>query len=194
MSTADAMAAFSYPPRMSEVEDATERTRRFARLLHENHRDLFVFIYSLVQHHADAEDVYQQTAMVLWNKFDDFVPGTNFAAWATRVAQFTARDCLRSRRRRNVYFNEEMLDSIASAYRPQGPEHSAMRSETLARCLEKLSRRDRRLVERCYSRDRDFAAIAESEHRSVAAIYQAISRIRKKLYLCMNRTMAVEDR
>jgi RNA polymerase sigma-70 factor (ECF subfamily) len=171
-----------------------DRTGQFARLLHANHRDLFAFIYSLVQHHADAEDVYQQTTLVLWNKFDQFEPGTNFGAWSRRVAHFTARDFLRSRRRRAQCFSDALLDSIAAAYPPQGPEAAALRSEVLAGCLEKLSRRDRRLVERCYARDRDFKTIAAAENRSVAAIYQAISRVRKALYQCMVRTLAIESR
>ena len=55
-----------------------ERKHQFAELLREHHRDLFNFIFSLVHHHADAEDVFQQTTLVLWRKFDDFVIGTNF--------------------------------------------------------------------------------------------------------------------
>jgi RNA polymerase sigma-70 factor, ECF subfamily len=183
-----------YLTRMSDIESKADRTARFAQLLHESRRDLFAFIYSLVQHHADTEDVFQQTTLVLWNKFDDFVPGTNFAAWATRVAHFTARDFLRSRRRNIPCFGDELLESIASAYRPLGPDGNTIRSEALARCLEKLSRRDRRLVERCYSRERDFAEIAKSESRTVAAIYQAICRVRKNLYHCVVRTLAMESR
>jgi DNA-directed RNA polymerase specialized sigma24 family protein len=81
------------------------RVRQFGELLGECHRELFTFIYSLVQHHADAEDVYQQVAIVLWEKFDQFQIGTNFAAWATKVAHLTARDFMRSRRRRIATFS-----------------------------------------------------------------------------------------
>ena len=188
------MAAPTKRIRMSETKGNAERTGRFAQLLHESRRDLFAFIYSLVQHHADTEDVFQQTTLVLWNKFDDFVPGTNFAAWATRVAHLTARDFLRTRRRSIPCFSDELLESIAGAYRPLGTDGNAMRSEALAKCLEKLSGRDRKLVECCYSRDRDFAAIADAESRTVAAVYQAICRIRKNLYHCVVRTLAMESR
>jgi RNA polymerase sigma-70 factor (ECF subfamily) len=120
--------------------------------------------------------------------------GTNFAAWSTRVAHLTARDFVRSRRRHGVSFSDELLEAIASSYRPPSSEVSAMRLEALGRCLEKLSRRDRRLVERCYSRQSKFAEIAKAEGRSVDAIYQAICRIRKNLYHCVDRTLATENR
>jgi DNA-directed RNA polymerase specialized sigma24 family protein len=60
--------------------------------------------------------------------------------------------------------------------------------------VEKLPRRDRKLVERCYTRESGFAEIAEDEGRSIAAVYQAICRIRKNLYHCVERTLAMENR
>jgi RNA polymerase sigma-70 factor (ECF subfamily) len=172
----------------------SEQANRFAELLRGSHRDIFVFIYSLVQNRADAEDVYQQTTLVLWSKFSEFTPGTNFAAWATRVAHLTARHFIRSRRREHRYFSDEMLDSLLDAHRPQGPEHHSMRMEALAKCMEKLPRRDRKLVDRCYGGDDDVSAIAEAENRTVASIYQAIYRIRKNLFGCVERTLAAENR
>ena len=182
------------PTLMNESEDEAQRKRQFAELLHEHHRGLFNFIYSLVQNHADAEDVFQQTTLVLWRKFDDFVMGTNFAAWATRVAHLTARDFVRSRRRHAVSFSDELLEAIASSYRPPSSEFSNMRLEALGQCLEKLSTRDRRLVQCCYSRPGKFAEIAKTEGRSIDAIYQAICRIRKNLYHCVDRALAMESR
>lgn len=176
-----------------DLGDDAERTDRFAGLLHECRQDLFAFIFSLVQHRADAEDVFQQTTLVLWSKFDEFIPGTNFAAWSTRVAHLTARDFLRSRRRSIPCFSDELLESIASAYRPLGRDGHATRSEALAQCLEKLSRKDRGLVELCYSRERNFVEIAKSEQRSVGAVYQALCRIRKNLYRCVCRALAMES-
>ena len=85
----------------------------FADLLREAHRELFGFIFALLQNRADAEDVYQQTAMVLWRKFASFERGTNFVAWAIRVAQFEIKDYVKARRRRKVFFNDEILDAIA---------------------------------------------------------------------------------
>jgi RNA polymerase sigma-70 factor (ECF subfamily) len=170
-----------------------EQASQFAELLRGSHRDIFVFIYSLVQNRADAEDVYQQTTLVLWSKFSEFTPGTNFAAWATRVAHLTAQHFIRSRRRQHLYFSDEMLDSLLEVQRPQGPEHYSMRMEALAKCMEKLPRRDRKLVDRCYGGD-DVPAIAEAENRTVASIYQAIYRIRKNLFSCVERTLAAENR
>ncbi|TWT75522.1 ECF RNA polymerase sigma factor SigE [Posidoniimonas polymericola] len=173
-------------------EADSERVQVFGELLAECHRDLFGFIYSMVQHHSDAEDVYQQVALVLWRKFDEFELGTNFAAWATKVAHLTARDFIRTRRRHAVAFSDEVLEAIAATYNPGKAWRSDDTSDALSVCLKKLPPKDRALVEQCYSPGRDYNQIAEQQGRTIGAIYQAISRVRKSLYHCVKRTLAQE--
>jgi RNA polymerase sigma-70 factor, ECF subfamily len=177
-----------------EVDASSEHAEQFAELLRSNHRQLFVFIYSLVQNRADAEDVYQQTTLVMWKKFSEFTPGTNFGAWAARVAHLTARHFIRTKRRNRVYFSDGMLELLADSYAAPRPGASERRMDALARCLEKLPRRERRLVDSCYSEECDIASLAESSNRSVAAVYQALYRIRKALLTCVERTLAAENR
>ncbi len=167
------------------------RVERFGALLAACHGDLFGFIYSLVQHHADAEDVYQQVAIVLWEKFDTFELGTNFPAWATTVAHNVARDFLRSRKRVAITFSEEVLDAIAEVHKAKRTSNSDV-ADALTTCVKKLSDRDRKLVDRCYAPNRDFGTIAKEEGRTIGAIYQAISRVRKSLHACVQRTLSQE--
>jgi RNA polymerase sigma-70 factor (ECF subfamily) len=169
-----------------------DRDAEFARLLHEAHRELFGFIFAMLQNRADAEDVYQQCAVVLWKKFSTFTPGSNFIAWAIRIAQYEIKDFVKARRRRKVYFTDAILDAIAVTYQSEPSELQNERLEALAQCLDKLSVRDRQLLEQCYAVDRDYRSIAEAQGKTMAAIYQAVSRIRKSLYLCVQRALAAK--
>jgi RNA polymerase sigma-70 factor (ECF subfamily) len=175
------------------AERGGDKIAEFARLLREAHRELFGFIFAMLQNRADAEDVYQQTAVVLWKKFSEFTPGTNFIAWAIRVAQFEIKDYVKARRRRKVFFSDAILDAIAVAYQVEPDDLRARRLEALAKCLEKLSDRDRRVLKQCYSVNRDYKKIAVAEGKTIAAIYKAISRIRKALYHCIQQTIAAES-
>ena len=177
----------------SSESQHTARVRQFGELLSECHHDLFSFIYSLVQHHADAEDVYQQVTILLWKKFDSFTIGTNFKAWATKFAHNVARDFIRSRRRNAIAFSDEVLEAIAAAYAANRCWSSRDTSEALSQCLQKLNEKDRGLVERCYSKNQGVQDIALAEKRTVGAIYQAICRVRKKLYACVQRTLSQES-
>lgn len=165
----------------------------FARLIRESHRELFGFIFTMLQNRADAEDVYQQTALVLWKKFADFNPGTNFTGWAIRVAQFEIKDYIKAQRRRKVFCSDAILDAIAVAYQAEPDDRRTKRMEALANCLEKLNDRDRRMLKQCYSVGRDYKKIAASEGKTIAAMYKAISRIRKALFNCIQQAMAAES-
>ncbi|MCA9235943.1 MAG: sigma-70 family RNA polymerase sigma factor [Planctomycetales bacterium] len=171
---------------------SSNRADAFAELLHEHHRGLFSVVYSLVQHHADAEDVYQEVVLVLWRKFDDFELGTNFPAWAAQVARFTARDFLKSSRRREYCFSDDLLESLIEAYKKRESDYFTTRARLLEGCLDKLSKRDRQLVDLCYAPGQSKAAVAEKVNRSLDAVYQAISRIRKNLARCVKRGLAAE--
>jgi RNA polymerase sigma-70 factor (ECF subfamily) len=178
---------------MASINQDQDIDAEFARLLHEAHRELFGFIFAMLQNRADAEDVYQQCAVVLWKKFATFTPGTSFIAWAIRVAQYEIKDFVKARRRQKVFFSDGMLDAIAVSYQAEASETQNRRMEALAKCLEKLTDRDRSLLTQCYTVNRDYRRIALSEGKTMAAIYQAISRIRKSLYICIQRTMAAEQ-
>jgi RNA polymerase sigma-70 factor (ECF subfamily) len=169
-----------------------DRDAEFVLLLEQAHQELFGFIFAMLQNRADAEDVYQQCAMVMWEKFSTFTPGTNFLAWAFRIAQYKAKDFARARQRRKKYFTDATLDAIAAAYQNEPRERLEERLETLAQCMEKLRDHDRRLLEQCYSVDRDYRKIALAEGKTIAAIYKAVSRIRRSLSLCVQRATKAE--
>jgi RNA polymerase sigma-70 factor (ECF subfamily) len=169
-----------------------DQEAEFARLLHEAHRELFGFIFAMLQNRADAEDVYQQCAVVLWKKFSTFTPGTSFIAWAIRVAQFEIKDFVKARRRRKVYFTDAILDAIAVTYESETTDRQKERLDALDRCVELLAERDQRLLRKCYAVDRDYQQIATAEGKTIAAIYKAISRIRKSLYACVERKMVAK--
>lgn len=179
---------------MGSIPEIDERQQEFIQLLDQHHRGLFAFVYSLVQHHADAEDVYQQAVLVLWRKFDDFELGTNFGAWSAQVARNTALDFLKSKRRRGPCLSEEFLELMNVAYLSLNRDASFFsdRAEALEECMKKLPEKDRDLVKQCYAPDRKFTQIAKERNRSVDAIYQTISRIRKSLARCVQFSLSSE--
>ena len=78
------MSADASDPPVNEPSDLDRE--EFARLFSRNARRIYGFIMTLVFNHHDAEEVFQNTNVVLWNKFADFQPGSNFFAWASRIA------------------------------------------------------------------------------------------------------------
>jgi RNA polymerase sigma-70 factor (ECF subfamily) len=167
---------------------------RYIKLLNESQSRLFAYLYAHVLNMADAEDLYQQVALVLWEKFDRFIPGTDFGSWGIRVAELTIKNFLRSRRRSKVLFSDEVMQRIVERQSQVSQDSAAARTSALESCLKRLPQRDRQLVERCYGGDFKIKEIAEEEGRSAGAVYTALCRIRHALLACIERTIAAEAR
>lgn len=60
----------------------------FVRLLTQYQPDIFVYIRSLLANPHEAADVLQDANVVLWEKREQFKPGTSFRGWAFQIAKF----------------------------------------------------------------------------------------------------------
>lgn len=164
----------------------------FSELLRQGRGRVFGYLLALVQNLADAEDLYQQTALLLWEKFEQYQPGTDFGSWATTVAHYTALNFLRRQSRRRALFSEAALLRLAAVQVELKTSDCTERSEALAHCLAALPAGERRLVRLRYEGDRSVQDIAQMEQRTVGAVYTALSRIRKTLLACVQRRVTKE--
>jgi len=96
------------------MREQSDRKEEFTEQLRQSHRQLLGYIFTLLRNLEDAQDVFQQTCIVLWDHFDEFEPGTNFTAWACTVAQFKVRDFLKCRRRYEAHLSEVFVERLAA--------------------------------------------------------------------------------
>lgn len=172
---------------MSSEDD---RVLKFSELIQESRSRVFGFIYALVLNLADTEDLFQQTSALLWQKFDEFEPGTDFTSWALRVARFKVSNFLRSRYRERKRFSNATIESLYEAS-VQLPDVSQQdRLEALRGCMGKLNDEERRLLVKCYSGEMRIKDVAVGEGKSPNALYATLHRIRGLLLDCVKRTLA----
>ena len=172
---------------------APDRVDEFVRLLAQNQRRLYVYVHTLVPHHADAEEVLQNTNLVLWREFGTFESGTNFAAWACRVALNQVLAWRKKQQRDRLRFSDELLALVAEAAR-EADEALEERGRLLAGCLGKLPPEQRELVRRRYAENESIDAMAAAVRRTVEATYRALSRVRHALHECVTRSLEREAR
>ncbi len=89
-------------------------TDDFVKLFTSHERRIFSYVLSLVGDYHAADDVFQQTSLVLWQKFDDFQPGTNFGAWACRIAHYKVLNYRKQQHRFKVGFSDAFIEVIAA--------------------------------------------------------------------------------
>jgi RNA polymerase sigma-70 factor, ECF subfamily len=173
------------------------KSEMFAELLAAQQGRLLAFIYALVHNIGDAEDIYQETAIALWRKFDQYEPGTNFSAWAKEMARFEALHFLRHKRCNKLVFDDELLNKLAQTQAKleilQECGDSESYHQSLLDCMDRLDAADRRLITLCYSRKSTLKAMAEQEGRSPPSVCNSLKRIRGVLFDCIRQSVSAEE-
>jgi RNA polymerase sigma-70 factor (ECF subfamily) len=158
-------------------------------------RRIFAYIFTILPHRADAEDVLQEVSKMMWEKFDAQMPPRDFVAWGCRIAHFRVQEHRRSRRRQRVIFSDELLEQLAETASMQA---SALRlderHEALSFCLGKLGQRDRALLAERLKDGATARSTAETIGLSIDSVYKALARIREALHHCIARSLAAEGR
>jgi RNA polymerase sigma-70 factor (ECF subfamily) len=164
------------------------RQAEFAEYLRQHQAQLFGYIHSLVRDLNDADDVFQQTTVILWKKFDEFERQRSFVAWACGVARLEVSNFLRSRSRQRLYFTDELNLLLIQAQAELTANELEDRRAALVRCLQKLRERDRQLLVECYG-SRGVNAVAEQSGRSAQSVHNSLRRIRRALFECIRLTL-----
>lgn len=138
---------------------------------------------------SDVDDLVQETNLVLIMKRDDFRAGTNFIAWAFRVAFFKATTWRRDRMREGrVVLSEIAFQDIAA----EAEAHFAIRPpviDALAQCLKNLPANERALVNAKYVDRQSLVDIAAKLGCSANSLHKSISRIRLALKKCLAQNL-----
>jgi len=164
---------------------------KFLELLAGCQRSVFVYAMSLLHDANDAEEVLQETNLVLWRKYDQYKPGTDFNAWACRIAHFEVMRIRQRRNREERLLSDNLLEMLATEY-GRSTDVIEERRAALSRCLEKLRVEDRELVLQRYQPEGSTRRVAEALGRSVQGTRKSLRRIRRTLEKCVQRRVATE--
>jgi RNA polymerase sigma-70 factor, ECF subfamily len=176
---------------MPEESDSLDANKRLMLLMTQHQRRIFSYIYMLVPDRHSAEDILQETSLVICEKFAAFDPGTDFVAWACQIAYWEVRRARQKFARAKVIFDQEVVDAVAQTAAALAAEVSE-RHDALAHCLQKLHPRDRELVLTRYEPGSGVEEAARRSGRSLEAAYKALGRIRKLLLDCVSQRLSVE--
>jgi RNA polymerase sigma-70 factor (ECF subfamily) len=171
-------------------EDVQLQKAEFAEHLRQDQSRLYGYIHSLVRDLNDTDDLYQQTTLILWKKFNDFDRQRSFFSWACGVARFEVANFLRARGRQRLYFSDDLNLLLIEAQAAMPNDELDERRQALGPCLEKLRQRDRELLTECYGGPQGVHGAAESRSRSPQSVYNSLRRIRRGLFECIARTLA----
>jgi RNA polymerase sigma-70 factor (ECF subfamily) len=150
---------------------------------------LYAFIMSLLGDPDQASDVLQQTNLVMWEKIDNFQPGTNFMAWAFRIARFQVMAHRQKHGRDRHVFDDEAIGLVADAFEKQAEDFDD-RLDALSRCIQQLPDDRRRLLRRRYGEGWSVKNLAEELGQTANQLAVRLHRLREVLMQCIQRHCA----
>ena len=175
------------------VNERQSAEEDFVRLFVEYEPALRAFIFSQVANWADMSEILQNTSIVLWQKFDQFKPGTNFRSWSFKIARYEVLNYLHKQKRSRLVFSEELIELLSTEDAAR-EDHLEDQRRALGSCLQKLPDHGRDLVEQFYGDGRSMKSLKEQYKKKAMALYQKVHRIRLVLLECVQREMRREAR
>lgn len=163
----------------------------FLRLYVECEESLRGYVRSLLPTLEDAREVMQNTAAVLWRKFDQLDDPKNFRRWAFGVARFEVLSYRRDKARDRHIFGEELITQLAQESEKIGMDCDR-EIKALKFCLAKLPPKQSALVQEAYDKDLKIKQIAEREGRTPMSVYKVLHRARIALADCIKETLEAE--
>ena len=173
------------------LEDPGEAQQRFLSLFLRSEREIFRYVAALIPNVADAEDIVQQTALALWEKFDEYDPNQPFTPWACRFALNKTRQWLERRHRWQVLLEGGLAEELAQRREELRPGLD-LRLRYLEGCLGKLPKEQLSLVQGYYYRRDGIEKLATDAGRTVAATYKILQRVRLALQTCIENAAKPE--
>ncbi|MFC1762069.1 sigma-70 family RNA polymerase sigma factor [Planctomycetota bacterium] len=166
-------------------------TERFLQLLMANQQRIYAFILGMVFNRSDADDVMQEATIVMWRKFGEFRPGTDFVAWGVTIAKYQVLGFRQKHRSLLLRFSEETLQALEADADSMLSQLDS-RLDAMEHCMAKLKGRDRELVQMRYTQDMTVKKVAERIGRSIHTVYKSLGRIHDLLLHCVRRQLMTE--
>jgi RNA polymerase sigma-70 factor, ECF subfamily len=172
-------------------QSANEHDDRIVQLIAGCQRGLFLFICGLLFSRELAEDVLQETNLLLWQKRAEYRPGTNFYAWACQIAFYKVCKARDQQRRKVPAFSELFLQRMAPELQTLADAPNRMQ-DYLQECIAILADQDRALLERRYDDGVTTRSIADELGQSVRTVNRSLGRIHETLFDCINAKRSAE--
>ncbi len=171
---------------------ANKETESFLQVLVPNQKRIFSYIATLIPNYADAEDVMQEVVGLLWRKYENYTPHTDFVAWALTIAKYKVYEYYKDVKRNKRKLSNETIRILEKESFTSEDQYN-LHLEAVKKCIQKLDMKDYKLIQLRYELNQNVKIIASRFGRSVQSIYKRLSRIHNILLLCVNRQIHQEE-
>ena len=178
---------------MTMLSEHEHEQERFLRLWADAQPAVSSYIRATVRNSTAANDLIQETALVLYRRFMDYDGDRPFLSWALGVAKYQVLGFQRDEARSLIAFDTELFDKFTEVWAEHAPSAS-WQSAALDACIEKLSARPRQILRWRYYDDLKSEEIARKLGTNASAVRVSLQRLREQLRACVEKQLHSEGR
>jgi len=165
-----------------------DQHQQFLELFLRHQHDLTAFVASVVRDWHRAQDILQELAVILWEKFDDYDRSRSFGAWARGIAHHLIQRDYERFRRSLPLLSPEAIAALLVAY-DQEDVGTSSELEALRNCMGQLSERSKILLRLRYEEELSIESCADRIAGTAVAVKKALTRIRAQLHRCVDQRL-----
>jgi RNA polymerase sigma-70 factor (ECF subfamily) len=169
----------------------TDPNLDFAALFVRSQRRIYGFILTLVPNCNDADEIFQETSLILWKKAEEYDARRDFVPWACGIAQNVVRNFRTKQARESCVFGDDLVAQIAEVRESRG-DWLDEKLSALSACMERLSDAQRAMLRDFYGERTSASEMAAQLQIAENALYQRLHRIRRRLLDCVTGALQRE--
>ena len=151
-----------------------ELSDEFVLELTQAQQRLLSYIYRRVANREQAQEVLQQTNLVLCRKANEFEPDTNFNAWAVTVAHYQILCHRKEFALERLVFSDEVFAVVDD--RGEESLFHEERKRILRFCYGKISQVNQELMKLRYQEGLSFQQVADELNKKISAVKVQVHR------------------
>lgn len=183
----ESVRCFKVPSRLRYVMPDHSR-KLFEALVRQNEASLIACLRTMVRDPGLADDLFQETLLTAWKRFDQYDQSLPLAPWLRGIAINLARNAARRKQRECLVFDDSVYQEVEAtmqSFETIAEDGWAEKSSALADCLTRLPARSRELIRHRYEENLNASVIAEVTRTSSAAVRKQLQRVRAILAQCV---------
>lgn len=175
----------------------TQKEKSFIKLIVTAEQRILGYLIALLPSVQDAEDLLQETSIVMWDKYDEFLATQDgepdigrFVAWGNKIAFYKVLNSRRQKRWKLRLLSDEVIKLVSDEWiRQDEADELKGRHQALKQCIDKLPEGYRNLLREYYWSRTSVGQIAEQSERTVGSVYKVLQRARKSLHKCIEKRL-----
>jgi RNA polymerase sigma-70 factor len=181
---------------MVQKDDKKEAKAVFEILVRENQAMLMTYLRAVVRDRSVADDLFQETMLIAWQKLDEYDRSRPFGPWLRGIAAKLVMAHFRKAKSDTMVCEEETLEYLSHQLQHICERPGDTWDEKIAaltHCIEALSDHHRQAIQLRYFEQTPASQIAAISETSVETVKKRLQRARAELFECLRRKKVVAE-